>query len=241
LVERQNEAENGDLYLTGLSFGGEFDVKPMNSNLFIEVIGDSITTGYRNLYPNNTGGAKDPYKNPRSTYYQDGTRAYACLAMKELGADYSIVAQQGIGASVGWQAHTMLATYEMTCYQRGRKTDWGFERKADIVVINLGTNDISCGKADNAKLQKGFEDMIDLVRKHNPEAKIVWAYGAMDVAAIPLIEATATAKGGEQAGIYTCTNFVQNGEGGIGHPVVSAHETNAEILASKIKEILGMK
>ena len=240
-IERQNEAEYGDLFVNSVSFSGEFDAIPEKSNLYIEVIGDSITTGYGNLYPNNTGGAKDPYKNPRSTYYQDGTRAYACLAMKELEADYSIVAQQGIGASMGWQSHTMLKTYDKACYQNGRKEDWNFERQPDLVIINLGTNDVSCGKASsNEQVQKGFVSMINLVREKNPNAKILWVYGAMDISASPIIQAAVNEAGGEAAGIYSYTEFVPNGEGGIGHPVVSAHEENAKRLVKKVQEILGL-
>jgi hypothetical protein len=241
LIERQNEAEYGELYLNSVSFSGEFDARPQNSNLYIEVIGDSITTGYGNLYPNNTGGAKDPTRNPRSSYYQDGTRAYACLAMKALGADYSIVAQQGIGASVGWQPHTMLRTYEKACFQNARNEAWNFERQPDLVIINLGTNDISCGKAaSNTAIQEGFVSFIELVRKNNPDAKILWVYGAMDISATPIIEAAVNEAGGEAAGIYSYTGFVPNGEGGVGHPVVSAHEENANRLVKKVQEILGL-
>lgn len=241
MIERQNEAEYGDLYVNSVSFSGEFDARPEESNVYIEVIGDSITTGYGNLYPNNTGGAKDPLNNPRSSYYQDGTRAYACLAMKKLGADYSIIAQQGIGAGIGWQPHTMLETYEKTCYQRGRNDAWGFEKQPDLVIINLGSNDMSCEKGWTEKqIQDGFVSLIKMVRKNNPDAKILWAFGGVTPVAAPLVEAAVKEAGGEAAGIYAFTDFVNNNEGGIGHPVVSAHEQNAELLVKEVKKILGL-
>jgi hypothetical protein len=78
------------------------------------------------------------------------------------------------------------------------------------------------------------------VRKNNPDAKILWVYGAMDISAAPIIEAAVNEAGGEAAGIYSYTGFVPNGEGGVGHPVVSAHEENANRLVKKVQEILGL-
>ena len=100
VIERQTEAERGLLYLNSVSLCGELYEPPGQSSLFIEFIGDSITTGYGNLYPDLTEGEQNP--NPASNVYQDGTRTYAYLTAQKLGADYSIIAQQGIGISSGY-------------------------------------------------------------------------------------------------------------------------------------------
>ena len=240
LIERQNEAEKGQFYVNSVTLTGTLGKKPANSKLYIEFIGDSITTGYGNLYPDNIGDAKAFKTDATSSCYQDGTRAWAYLTAKKLGADYSIVAQQGIGASVGWQPHTMLQTYTQTCYQTGRTQAWNFSRQPDLIVINLGTNDLGVPHSTGKEaVQKGFVDLLKLVRSKNPNAKILWVYGAMDTSGAPVVEAAVKEAGGSSKGFYAYTKLVPNGEGGIGHPVVSAHQKNAGLVAAEIKRLFG--
>lgn len=239
VIERQTEAERGLIYLNSVSINGEIYNPPSLNDLYIEFIGDSITTGYGNLYPDMTEGEKDT--NAASNVYQDGTKTYAYLTAAKLGADYSIVAQQGIGAVCGYYPHTMLETYEDTCYQCGHKQKWDFERKADVVVINLGTNDrtmVAAGKTTLAEIQNGFTSFCLLVREKYPAAKIIWAYGMMDQSAEPQIKAALTAAGGEAAGFYY-VSLISDGSGGNGHPSANAHEANAEILTDAIKKVIA--
>lgn len=239
VIERQTEAERGLIYLNSISINGEMYDKPADSELFIEFIGDSITTGYGNLYPDLTEGEQDA--NQASNVYQDGTKTYAYITAKNLGADYSIVAQQGIGATKGYYAHTMLGTYEDTCYQCDHNDKWSFERKPDIVVINLGTNDYTMATRDQLtmeEMQRGFEDFCSLVREKNPDAKILWAYGMMNEGAEEYIRAALETAGGEAAGFYF-VKLESNRDGGNGHPSAAAHESNAAILTEAIKNIMG--
>lgn len=239
-IERQTEAERGLLYIDSVTLAGELAERPRDSEYFIEVIGDSITTGYGNLYPDLSDGEKG--SNAAANEYQDGTRTYAVLAAKAIGADYSIVAQQGIGIIKGHYPHVMLDTYAETCYQCDRHEEWTFPRKADVVVINLGTNDASfygAGQVSLAKVEKGIRDFIDLVRSKNPDAKILWAYGMMDTFLCPYIEKAINEKGGEAAGLYYL-KLSPNGSGGNGHPSLQAHINNGKTLEKKLKEILGI-
>lgn len=240
-IERQTEAERGLMYVNGVKLSGELAERPADSKYFIEVIGDSITTGYGNLYPDLSDGEKGT--NPAANEYQDGTRTYGVLAAKAVGADYSIVAQQGIGIIKGYYPHVMLKTYTETCYQCDRHDEWNFSRKADVVVINLGTNDASFYGANQVtldKVEKGIRDFLDLVREKNPDAKILWAYGMMDTFLCPYIEKAIAEKGGESAGYYYL-KLTPNGSGGNGHPSLAAHEKNGEALANKLREILPAK
>ena len=236
-IERQNEAEKGQLYVNSVTMKGVLGAKPADSSLYIEFIGDSITTGYGNLYPNLIGDVK-AVQDQSSCCYQDGTRAWAYLTARKLGADYSIVAQQGIGASKGWQPHTMIQTYTQTCYQTGRTEVWNFSRQPDLVVINLGTNDM--GFIGKEEAQKGFVELLKLVRSKNPNAKILWVYGAMDTSFAPVVEAAIQEVGGSSKGFYAYTKLVPNGQGGVGHPVVSAHEKNADLVAAEIRRLLNL-
>lgn len=239
-IERQNEAEKGVLYVNSVTLQGTLGKKPANSKLYIEFIGDSITTGYGNLYPDLIGDVH-PSKEPASSCYQDGTQAYAYLTAKKLRADYSIVAQQGIGVSVGWQPHTMLETYTETCYQTDKHTSWNFSRQPDLIVINLGTNDLGVPHTTGAAaVQKGFVDLLKLVRSKNPNAKILWVYGAMYTSGAPIVEAAVKEAGGSSKGFYAYTKLQPNNQGGVGHPVVAAHEKNADLLAAEIRRLLNL-
>ena len=240
-IERQTEAERGLIYVDSVKLSGELAERPADSQYFIEVIGDSITAGYGMLYPDLSDGQTGA--NAAANEYEDGTRTYAVLAAKAIGADYSIVAQQGIGVIAGYYPHTMLKTYTETCYQCGRHEAWTFPRKADVVVINLGTNDntfCNNGTVTLAQVEKGIKDFIDLVRAKNPDAKILWAYGMMDTTLYTYIQKAIKAKGGAQAGLY-CVKLTPNRSGGNGHPSLQAHIDNAKILEEKLKELLNIQ
>ncbi|MBR5059425.1 MAG: hypothetical protein IKX06_01480 [Clostridia bacterium] len=239
-VEKQSEAERGSVYVISLKICGELWDKPSDSSVFIEFIGDSITTGYGNLWPDHAEGEKGA--NAAANEYVDGTRTYAVLAAKALGADYSVVAQQGIGCVIGWYEHTMTGTYEMRCYQANRTEPWTFPRKADVVVINLGTNDTAffySGSCTLKTLEDGFRGFLRLVREKNPDAKIVWAYGMMDTSSVERIKAAVEDVGGSEKGFYFL-QLTPNGEGGNGHPTLEAHQQNAKILEDYLRTLLGI-
>ncbi|MBP1586988.1 MAG: hypothetical protein ILO53_01125 [Clostridia bacterium] len=239
-VEKQSEAERGAVYIEEMKISGELWGKPEDNKIFIEFIGDSITTGYGNLWPDLSDGEKGA--NAAANEYVDGTRTYAVLAAKSIGADYSVVAQQGIGCVIGWYPHTMTETYEMRCYQANRKEPWTFPRKADVVVINLGTNDTGfyhAGSCDRKKLEDGFRNFLRLVRDKNPDSKIVWAYGMMDTSSVGMIRAAVEDVGGSEKGFYF-VELSSNGAGGNGHPTLAAHEQNAATLAEFLRTLLNI-
>ena len=243
LIERQTEAERGVMYINSVTLTGELGEKPADKALFIEIIGDSITTGYGNLWPDNVDGEKRDSE-PSYNMYVDGTRTYGVLAAKALDADYSVVAQQGIGCLVGYYSHTMSGTYTNTCYQCGRTEEWSFGRTADVVVINLGTNDWTfySGKATKLtqeELRKGFCDFIMLVKGKNPGAKVLWCYGMMNTGCEDIIKGALEDAGGEAAGCYY-QRMSADGSGGNGHPNLEAHIKNAEILENRLREILNL-
>ena len=105
-------------------------------------------------------------------------------------------------------------------------------------MINLGTNDM--GFAGKEAVQKGFVDLLKLVRAKNPNAKILWVYGAMDTSGAPVVEAAIKEVGGSSKGFYAYTKLVPNNQGGVGHPVVSAHEKNADLVAAEIRRLLNL-
>lgn len=240
IIERENEAERGTFYIKDINIKGVLLEKPVDNKYFIEFIGDSITTAYGNLYPNEAGTESSLTKEPSYDEYQDGSQSYACLTAKLLGADYSIVAQQGLGCNKGYYPHTMNETWKYTCYQNSRKTEWSFERKADVVVIAMGTNDFSfikSGATDEASVINSFKELISNVRSVYQDAKIVWIYGMMRNDANDAIKTVIAEMGGADKSLYAFELTMDN-NGGNGHPSIIAHKAASVKLADYIRTLL---
>ena len=121
---------------------------------------------------------------------------------------------------------------------------------SDVVVINLGTNDSGAtigGKqitSDEMKAQAS--EFIHMVRKYNPDALIVWAYGMMDQGRKNAIRDAVDAvndEGDENVffSLLPLQNKTQNGVGVHGHPTVQSHILAAEVLTRTLAEILDEK
>lgn len=164
-VFRSTEIERGRLTVKSVTLNGKLLEKPDDKDLFIEFIGASSTTGYGNL----TTGRPTP--SAEKPIWQDGTATYAFLAAQQLGADISVVARQGIGASVGWQPVSMNVVYPLTRHCYDQSTQWGFEKQTSVVVINLGTNDMNTYSQNGKTLKdvkQGFADLLNIVRSKIP-------------------------------------------------------------------------
>ena len=237
-IYRQTEIERATVGIKSITLKGSFYNAPKNNDMYIEFIGDSITTAYGNL----TLGSTNPV-NPSYPLHQDATQGYAYLTAKALGADWSIVARQGIGAVVGYQPVNMQTAYPLLRHAKDQNTPYDFARQPDVVVIGLGANDMSTYLNNSmtlADVKKGFSDMFDLVHEKNPDAKIVWVYGWIDSSkkAGSTIKEVIAEKGGEEKGFYTL-EVDQNSEGANGHSYYTAHAEYAKQLSAFINEISG--
>lgn len=234
-VYRQTEIERGQVLVKAinLSNGGILLPKPSDKDLYIEFVGDSLTTGYGNLTTSSVTGSSVP--SASAPIYQDGTKAFAFLAAKQLNADYSIVAQQGIGAYVGYQAHNTYQAYLYTRYIRDKSTLWDFTRQPDVVVITLGGNDAAkYSTVSPNDFKTGFANLLSLVRSKNPNAKIVWANRPDLLAAVTTVIQTVISEAGGADSGYFYTPLSLDHNGGNGHPttasdVIAAGELKAFI------------
>lgn len=227
-VLKQTESQLSLCLLQTLSFAGEFLDAPLNRELYIEFIGDSITCGYGNLCSTSTADAG-------SAQYQDGTRAYAFLTAEGLNADLSAVSCSGIGIAKGFTTMNLDSFWGASSYFRSAEQTYTVTRTPDLVVINCGTNDHGLG-GDTAAFESGAQAMIALVRqKYGKNVPIVWAVNMMYDGYQGHVRNVITALGGESAGLYVCT-LNQNNEGGNGHPSAAAHQTAANALIAFIRE-----
>lgn len=200
---------------------------PAQQKYYMEVIGDSITSGHGILEKNG-----DP-----SSF--DATSAYAFLAAETLKSDYSIVSVDGIGVTKGYQPENMTQVYPYTNYYRSTTAKYTPDRTPNVVVINLGTNDAT--KSSNVtQYISDVETLIGQVRANYKDVPIVWIYNSMRADYNQHTKTAIDALGGESAGIYML-KFTANTAGGNGHPSAEAHIKDAQDLANFIKSKGFMK
>ena len=151
--------------------GASLRKPPLNSPRKIEFIGDSITCGYGVL-----GAASDP---DYHTYQQDGTQSYAYLTAEKFGADARYIAISGKGIVCnckGDRTDVKGGEFYNRLTRVGSLCDDGWT--ADVVVINLGTNDEG-GPAPDGEFAVAAKELIQKVRARYENAHIIWLYGLM--------------------------------------------------------------
>jgi lysophospholipase L1-like esterase len=215
--------------LSSLIMDGEL-LPMMSRGSFIEFVGDSITCGSGLGVPSGF----------------DGSCTYAYLAATELNADYSMISVSGIGVSASTSRHngrTIGSLYGLTNWYRSQTERYTPTRKADVVVVNLNTNDDSRG-ATKEQYQKDAKALIAAIREtHGEKVPIVWVVGQMIDANSPVngwLAEVYAELGGEAAGLYTVTTY-KNTSGGAAHPNATSHRDTASALCDLIdqKELLG--
>lgn len=200
---------------------------PAQQKYYMEVIGDSITSGHGILEKNG---------NPSSF---DATSAYAFLAAETLKSDYSIVSVDGIGVTKGYQPENMTQVYPYTNYYRSTTAKYKPDRTPNVVVINLGTNDAT-KSSDVTQYISDVKTLISQVRANYKDVPIVWIYNSMRADYNQHTKTAIDALGGESAGIYML-KFTANTAGGNGHPSAAAHVAGAKVLSDFIKAKGWMK
>ncbi len=216
-----------------------------NSKL-IEFIGDSITCGV-GTEANNTSIAAAV-----NCDSENSTNSYGYLAANSLNADYSLISIAGYGVSE--TGKKVPDFYGKAVAKVGpldgtnvANATWSFEREADVVVINLGTNDngyINAGADDAAKetrreeFRTNYAALLATVRANNPDAKIVCTLGTMNKNLWSEIQAIVASCGDANVFAYEMTTAHANGPVDA-HPSVAVQQSMAEEIAAYISSILN--
>jgi lysophospholipase L1-like esterase len=223
----------------------------------IEFIGNSITCGY-----GNEGLCKEDHFDyaTENHYY-----SYASIAARSLEAQHWVVARSGIGAyrnygepKSGSPGSCMPVQYEYTGYAwnpdlRKQSTflseRWDFSRyQPDVVCINLGTNDLSTDNYDLQLLKQGYQKLLQQVRRHNPQAKILFLTGSMlggkelQLARQLLDEVAAEARKAGDQEVYRFDLSPIDDEAFYGndyHPNVYEDEKMAAELTAYLRKLMG--
>ena len=231
---KSSEVYDGQIRVVSLSSEG-FYTAPEKSNFRIEFIGDSITAGY---------GALGATGTARTVENSDACSSYAYYTAQKLGVDYSMVALQGICVNANmWIQDRMSEVYKVVSPLNQGAYD--FSDKADVVILNLGTNDagyITSKDFDySTQFPADYLQLLRYIREKNPDANIICLYGFMG-------KQTSVDNGIKQAveefndskTVYLSGMFIQNGMGANGHPSKDAQAIWGATLAEYIElNIMG--
>ena len=229
----------GNITLYSMTLNGRIveEKKPADKRLYVEFIGDSITCGW--------GTVEKPDKTYDGTSEsQDATLAFAYRTAAALDADYAMTALSGQGIIYG---RPIPQSSRYASYARSTDKEYGFPRRADLVVMTVGTNDKAHANSDNITpeaFRAVFVEFAQYIRKMNGDCRILAAYNLMGNF-ISEVEAAIEELGGAEKGFYTiCVKKhpgpATNANGGKGHPDKYAHAFYAEQVTEKIREILGI-
>ena len=174
-VVRRNEGYFGVVTYNGFELGADTTVveTPWPWGLHIEFIGDSLTAGY--------GIECNSGEENFSAATESAYSSYAMVAGRILEASVHLVAFSGKGVYQNYGGNTdepMPVLWPRTLTgQAEPEWDW-FERPADVVVVNLGTNDFSAALQQNDFVD-AYVALLEDVRSRYPDATIIgitWAH-----------------------------------------------------------------
>lgn len=230
-VLKCSDLNDSRVRVQSVSTDGTFLKCASKSDLKIEFIGDSITSGY---------GVLGKSGDARTVGNSDATSSYAYLTARALEADYSVVSLSGIcvKAYLYHRNMNMLTLYDQVSLVETKADEQKFD--ADFVVLNLGTNDGSYIKTHSGYTSEFSNDYLALlkkIRKKRKNAKIVCVYGMMGTDPTVQNGIRSAMFGLNDPNVYY-KNFTADGSGANGHPSKSAAIRASETLSAYLTTLL---
>lgn len=222
--------------------------------LKMEFIGDSITCGY--------GVEGKSEAETFTTATENAEKGYACLTAEALGADAVMTCFSGHGIVSGYTGDPSVCNgsellppyyekegrngYRLANGKLPEEISRDFSAfQPDYIVINLGTNDMSwCGTDESRGTQyaEGYVRLLKVVRKYNPQARILCALGVMGTLLNPKLE-QAVGQYRRETGddrirllLLEDQNAARDGYGSDYHP----NEITQRLLAQKVTESIRL-
>jgi lysophospholipase L1-like esterase len=168
VVRRRTEGHLGPTEVLDVEVDGRLLPAPP-PDLRMEVLGDSITAGY-----GNEGRSRHCTFTPHT---ENLLRTYAGLAAAAVGAELSAIAWSGKGVTRNYGGDTTEPPLPAV-YDRSVPTEpgsrWVDEAPADVVLVNLGTNDFSTDADPTAEqFVTAYTELLAAVRARHPRAPIL--------------------------------------------------------------------
>lgn len=209
----------------------------------VEFLGDSITCGY--------GNEAASQNEKFSLKTENAWLAWGAVAARALEAEYACEAVSGIWLMDNGKKKPLPAIWGNTMPFAGSKP-WDFSKwQADVVVVNLGTNDFNGqpkGEAiDEQKWHDAYVGFIDQIRKAYPKAHIFLCIGSMghgkkkEIPGYNTKTAEEYAAKGDKAvhAVAIANQDMKNGIGADWHPSVKTHQLMADQITAAIRKELG--
>ena len=210
----------------------------------IEVIGDSISCGY-----GNEAASKDE---PFSPATENAWWTYGAIAARAVGADYECIAWSGRKM---YPDNTIPEIFDRTLPRDRGSRRAGDQKKPDVMLVNLCTNDFSFPKVpDHGGWVKAYRGFVARLRRDAPQATIYCALGSMMADGSPAGRPSLTmAREWIQEVVKDCNDagdakvrFLEfepqqaaNGYGANFHPSVRTHQIMAEKFVGAMRTDLG--
>lgn len=174
-IYRRTEASIGVTHFNGIEIeGGRLLDADTTIRRRIELVGDSISCGYGNEGPN----AECHFSPNTENHYL----SYGAILARTLNAELSTIAWSGRGVVknyAGSPGDKLGALYERTL-PASVASQWIESQPHDAVIVNVGTNDYSTEPdPDEAIFERGYVDLLERIRRHNPQAMILCTIGPM--------------------------------------------------------------
>lgn len=231
---RQTENKRGNVTISALAITGELLDAPEENEIFVEFIGDGLTTGV-----GNQGGGTMSKLPAGVPLYQDGTQSYAFLTAQYLGADLSVVAEESVALLCCEEGNAISDIYD---YFPNTISMYQATRTPDIIVVNLGTNDY----LNRFSYEKSLTDIknelaafVKVLKEKHPQAKIVLVSGMMEDTLKKYVMEVVDELGGEQKDLYY-QQLVLDTNGTSGYSSEKGHEQSAAVLADFLKQKFGL-
>lgn len=228
-----------------LNNGESLGVAPKLSTRKIEFIGSSVTCALGNEWD----GGKNYDVSMQNIYY-----GYAFMAARSLNARCQVVARSGLGIyrNTGGNVEgdkNVFPTYYpyVNLATSGKK--WNFSNyQADLVCVNLGTNDTTLPSWNDKKLEAAFTDFLTSLRMYYPKAKILVLTDPMlhkkrlEAVRNAIGAAIAIRKSEGDKKVYRFDFTPDDGKNGYGyglHPSKEKHAQMSKELVPYIRKIMG--
>lgn len=252
-----SENSRGKLGVLALECDGEILEMQAEKKPLMEIIGDSITCAF---------GSESSNNSPEFLCNEEnGWTSYGAIAARELGYEWRQICVSGISASQPehplFPMPGMNEIYHLTdqLYDERRgvtPAEFDFAANpADVVVLNLGTNDVNPIRfsqdfgqvaAMENWFQKRYKEFVaDIRRLNGKDTWIVCALGSMDYYLYDRIRAAVEEYKQESGDEKVVTfkfigiNMMTEGYGAMGHPSAKTQERMGHELAFRLKELVG--
>ncbi len=239
VLKRTNARSSSAALLSLKLTDGEKLEPPAQKARLIEFVGDSITVGYATVVGSATSW---------STATEDSTKTYSEYIAEAFNADYNVIAVSGRGVvrNYGNTTERLLpAIYGKVDDYNLEGVDYGFERQADVIVINLGTNDASGTVTDLTldEFKAGVRAFLLDVRAKNPNAEIIYAYGMLTQTYLLEIRSVVNAlrAEGDEHISFLMLDKCASKEQVLGHPTAESYISRGDAIIELIEQLTGWK